>query len=444
MKKITLLFLVFTIVIGTAVAQNADSKWAIGLGPGIDYNLETENINALANIYLSRYLSPSFDVMLDYRQVFFKSETEDAVVTDLVNPLLNLRFKFNNGSLIPADAMVQPYLFAGVGYLWDNEADGVNFDAGVGFKFPVSPNTSIYLNGAFIKGIDGEGADVGIGGTPPTVNEDHFQVTGLIEFAFGAKDSDGDGVKDPKDECPDTPAGVAVDDKGCPLDGDGDGVPDYQDECPDEAGSARFNGCPDTDGDGIPDKDDDCPEEAGLAKFNGCPDSDEDGVIDSKDLCPDTPKGCPVDENGCPLDTDGDGVIDCEDNCPREKGPASNNGCPDWVDVEVPAKHFAFDSYELTDEVKAELDKIADQLNSSKEYQVVVAGHTCNIGTEEYNMELSEKRAQEVVKYLLKKGVNNAYIASENYGETRPAVENTYSQRKFNRRVEFEVMKIRK
>lgn len=90
------------------------------------------------------------------------------------------------------------------------------------------------------------------------------------------------------------------------------------------------------------------------------------------------------------------------------------------------------------------MDKIADQLNSSKEYKVVVAGHTCNIGTEAYNMKLSEQRAQEVVKYLLRKGVNNAYIGSEFYGETKPAVENSYSQRKYNRRVEFEVMKIRK
>lgn len=277
MKKITLLFLVFTVIFGTAIAQNADKKWAIGLGPGVDYNLETENINTLVNVYLSRYLSPSFDVMLDYRQVFFKSEDKDKVVTDLTNPLLNLRFKFNNGNIMPVDAMVQPYLFGGVGYLWDNETSGVNFDAGVGFKFPISPNTSIYVNGAYVKGIEAEVEDV-------TVNEDHFQFTGIIEFAFGPSDQDGDGVKDRKDKCPDTPAGVAVDEDGCPLDGDGDGVPDYQDDCPTEAGPAKFNGCPDTDGDGIPDKDDDCPEEAGLAKFNGCPDSDEDGVIDSKDL----------------------------------------------------------------------------------------------------------------------------------------------------------------
>lgn len=437
MKKFTFLFLVLTIMSGTLLAQNADKKWALGLGPGISYNLDDENINSLANLYLSTYLNPSFDLMLDGRFAFWDEGT------DLVNPLLNLRYKFSNGYIFKENSAIQPYLIAGVGYLWDNEESGVNFDGGVGFKFPVSANTSLFIAGTYVNGIESEVDGIGTGG-PVTVTQDHFQVTSIIEFGLGKNDDDGDGVRNKKDECPDTPAGVAVDEKGCPLDRDGDGVPDYQDECPDEAGPAKFNGCPDTDGDGIPDKDDDCPEEAGLAKFNGCPDTDEDGVIDSKDKCPNTPKGCPVDEDGCPLDSDGDGVIDCEDNCPTEQGPASNNGCPDWVDITVSAKLFGFDSYKLSDEVKAELDAIASKLNASKEYNIVVAGHTCNIGSEAYNMKLSEKRAQEVVKYLLSKGVNNAYIGSENYGEAKPAVENTYEKRKYNRRVEFEVAKMRK
>ena len=440
MKKFTFLFLVLMIAAGSVFAQNAEQKWAIGLGPGVDYNLDSEDINTQLNLYLSRYLNPTFDLMLDSRYAFYGEGT------DLVNPLLNLRLKLYNGKLINENSPIQPYLFGGVGYLWDNDADGINFDAGAGVKFPVSPSTSVYFAASFVKGIDAKTNVEAVPYSSPTgtINQDHLQVYGILEFALGKRDADGDGVKDKKDVCPDTPAGVLVDEKGCPLDGDGDGIPDYLDECPDQAGPEKFNGCPDTDGDGIRDKDDDCPEEAGLAKFNGCPDTDEDGVMDSKDKCPNTPKGCPVDEYGCPIDSDGDGVIDCQDQCPNEQGPASNNGCPDWVDVVVPAEHFAFDSYELSDEVKADLDKIADQLNSSKEYRVEVSGHTCNIGTEEYNMKLGEKRAQEVVKYLLMKGVNNAYITSESYGETRPAVENTYENRKYNRRVEFEVLRIRK
>lgn len=433
MKKFTIYFFALFFVLGTAVAQNADKKWAIGLGAGVEGNIDQSYVGFMPELYLSRYLSPSLDLMLKNDLGLYSG------AIDVNNTLLNLRYKFANGKMMDEDAAFQPYLFGGVGYLQDNETSGVNFDGGVGAKFPISPNTSIYVEGAYLSGIDAtfHGADV---------KHDFWKATLGLEFAFGAaKDSDGDGVSDKKDKCPGTPPGVAVDENGCPLDRDGDGVPDYKDDCPDEAGLEKFNGCPDTDGDGIPDKDDECPTVAGLAKFKGCPDTDEDGVPDSKDKCPNTPKGCPVDANGCPLDSDGDGVIDCEDKCPTEAGPASNNGCPDWVTLEIPTIYFDLNKSNLKDEGKVELDKLASQLNASKEYDIVIGGHACDLGTDAYNMKLSEKRAQEVVKYLLMKGVNNAFVGSNNYGESKPAVENSSEpNRKKNRRVEFEVAKIRK
>ncbi len=432
MKKFTLFFFALVLAFGAALAQNSDNKWAIGLGPGVDYNLESEKAGVLADLYLSRYFSPTFDLMLDSRMSF----SEPGI--DVFNPLLNLRLK-----LFKETNAVQPYLFGGVGYMWDNMESGVNFDGGAGLKFPVGDNTALFVAGSYVKGIEGTR---GVSGQAATVTDDHIMVTSIIEFGLGkAKDSDGDGVPDRKDECPDTPPGVQVDEKGCPLDRDGDGVPDYKDECPDEPGSAELAGCPDRDGDGIADKDDECPDVPGLAKFNGCPDSDGDGVPDQKDKCPDTPKGCPVDADGCPLDSDGDGVIDCQDDCPQVAGPASNNGCPDWSELTIPTIYFDFDKAELKPEAKAELDKLAEQLNAAKEYNIVIGGHTCNIGTENYNMGLSEKRAQAVVKYLLMKGVNNAYVGSNNYGESKPAVPNdSMEHRKENRRAEFEVAKIRK
>jgi hypothetical protein len=82
------------------------------------------------------------------------------------------------------------------------------------------------------------------------------------------------------------------------IDSDGDGVYNNFDECPETPGLQEFNGCPDTDEDGVQDSEDDCPDDYGLEEFNGCPDTDEDGIIDSEDDCPDT---YGYDKyNGCP------------------------------------------------------------------------------------------------------------------------------------------------
>jgi len=67
-----------------------------------------------------------------------------------------------------------------------------------------------------------------------------------LEAADLLKDSDGDGVADKLDKCPNTEAGIKVDGSGCPMDVDADGVPDSKDSCPTEKGTAEFNGCPGT------------------------------------------------------------------------------------------------------------------------------------------------------------------------------------------------------
>ena len=119
-------------------------------------------------------------------------------------------------------------------------------------------------------------------------------------------------------------------------DDDGDGVENSEDSCynPD-CNIVDNNGCPkDSDNDGLNDCEDDCPRERGTPANDGCPeeegserDRDQDGVPDSSDSC--NNPGCSiVDAQGCPKDTDGDGLNDCDDECPSEYGERQNEGCP--------------------------------------------------------------------------------------------------------------------
>jgi Ca2+-binding RTX toxin-like protein len=116
---------------------------------------------------------------------------------------------------------------------------------------------------------------------------------------------------------------------GAPLHDVSDGTTVAQD-----AGQAYiFVLVSDTDNDGVIDANDACPAQAGPANNNGCPlpppDTDNDGVIDANDACP--AQAGPANNNGCPLpppDGDGDGVIDADDSCPTVGGPANNSGCP--------------------------------------------------------------------------------------------------------------------
>ena len=112
MKKFTLLFLVLFFVMGSAIAQNAEKKWAIGLGPGWYWG---DNSTFGLNFYLSRYLSPSFDLLLktDFNLIKNVNETtlEEKIVLEIFNPSLNLRWNLvKNGK-------VKPYLFAGPGFI---------------------------------------------------------------------------------------------------------------------------------------------------------------------------------------------------------------------------------------------------------------------------------------------------------------------------------------
>jgi outer membrane protein OmpA-like peptidoglycan-associated protein len=294
--------------------------------------------------------------------------------------------------------------------------------------------------------------------------------TGMLDFDTEAellqhrpgKDSDGDGVPDANDKCPNTPKGAVVDVNGCPKDTDGDGIMDGFDKCPDTRKGLKVDasGCPlDSDGDGVLDGLDQCPDTPRGAKVDsrGCSiDSDGDGVADNLDKCPDTPHGTKVDSNGCPVveDSDGDGVPDDRDSCPdTPRGTRVDaHGCvpvaaaPAALPLLPEAKKsvilegvtFETNSSHLKPESAATLDRVAESLKANPDVRVEIGGHTDSQGADAHNMQLSRDRANSVRAYLLDKGVSPVQLEAKGYGETRPIADNnTAAGRARNRRVEL-------
>jgi outer membrane protein OmpA-like peptidoglycan-associated protein len=325
----------------------------------------------------------------------------------------------------------------------------LNFDAGLGARYYFNPSAALYVEAGYIHSIK-------VQRPGREVNDKFLKGTLGLEFGFGkTKDSDMDGVSDKKDKCPNTPAGVAVDEDGCPLDSDGDGVPDYLDDCPTVPGLTSLKGCPDADGDGVADKDDKCPDTPKGVKVDkdGCPlDTDKDGVHDGIDKCPGTPAGVVVDKDGCPVDTDGDGTPDYLDDCPTVAGPKENKGCPvkeltaeeiEALKMKVEPVYFDFDKSAVKAIEKSKIDKLVTLLKENSNYSVNITGHADNVGSDNYNLNLSKNRNASVVRAITAAGIRkNRILSTKPLGESSPAATNdTEEGRALNRRVEFEVIK---
>lgn len=206
-----------------------------------------------------------------------------------------------------------------------------------------------------------------------------------------AKDSDGDGVTDDKDKCPNTPKGRKVDANGCELDSDGD------------------------------------------------------GVVDGLDKCPGTPAGRKVNADGCEIDTDGDGLVDGVDKCPTVYAKTAD-GCPAAAATPAAAPkklalegvNFDNDKATLRPEAISTLDQAAATLKEWGDVKVEVAGHTDSNASDAYNMALSQRRAEAVRNYLISKGIAADRLTAKGYGEANPIADNSTEEGRFNnRRVEL-------
>jgi OOP family OmpA-OmpF porin len=102
--------------------------------------------------------------------------------------------------------------------------------------------------------------------------------------------------------------------------------------------------------------------------------------------------------------------------------------------------NFDFDKSNIKPEFTPVLDEGVDILKSNPDVKIVIGGHTDSIGTPEYNQKLSERRAQSVLDYFVKKGIDKNRMKAVGYGETKPIADNkTKDGRALNRRVELQV-----
>lgn len=289
-------------------------------------------------------------------------------------------------------------------------------------------------------------------------------------------DNDGDGILDNVDSCRDQPEDFDgfEDSDGCPdVDNDKDGVMDANDRCidvpEDPDGFQDLDGCPDpdNDGDGILDALDKCPNAAenmnGVQDDDGCPedwvDADGDGIHDAIDRCPAEPEDFDnfEDADGCPdLDNDNDGVPDLVDHCPFEpetrNGYLDEDGCPDSAPnrvvvgkekITISEKIFFQYNKAIIQKISFELlDEVARVINDTPRIHLIqVEGHTDADGSDTYNLKLSQARAESVVEYLIRAGVDSSRLVAKGFGESLPIDTNDTTKGKArNRRVEFTIL----
>lgn len=189
-------------------------------------------------------------------------------------------------------------------------------------------------------------------------------------------------------------------------------------------------------------------------------DDDGDGVINALDEEPGTAAGTLVDTKGRAIaarDSDSDNIPDDLDDCPFEKGTPGMKGCPDRTVVVVSGNNpdnsaavialieqsevkFETDKSDLSPSFKRMIQGVANVMKENPSYNLNVTGHADDRASEEYNMALSQRRADAVKAHLIELGISSDRITTTALGETQPKVQSTSVEaRAENRRVQFDI-----
>jgi len=277
-----------------------------------------------------------------------------------------------------------PYLLVGAGY--ERVARGVDtFDSnpfiqgGGGLKYIINDSWALRAEVKTLQIVGGDKEE----------NNELIATVGVsIPFGTYAKekpdivDTDGDGVMDRLDKCPNTPKGTKVDGSGCKLPETKTIIKKIIEPAP-----MSFDN-------------NECPVKTTL------PDRDRDGVEDSIDQCPNTPCDFSVDKKGCPVKA-------------------------------ILRIHFDTAKADIRAESQPKVDKFSEFLMQNKGSLVRIEGHTDSRGSDNYNMVLSKKRAASIQHALIEYGVSPSRLTAIGKGEKEPIAENkTANGMAQNRRIE--------
>ncbi|NPA60430.1 MAG: OmpA family protein [Epsilonproteobacteria bacterium] len=374
MKKLALVSLMASVYL---LAADKPYELGVNLGltsiknePSIKLRNSTIGLNLQLNNY---YIKPRFD--FEYVDI---SSKENEIPTSLLKVSANGVYEFAQNS------KVYPYILGGLGYeSVTDERPGfeshpfVQGGGGLGIGITENIKAKAELKALQILGGDEENNEfiASVGVAMP------FGDTAQPVVKREIVDSDGDGVMDRLDKCPNTPAGTRVDGSGCPL--------------PETAPAPVVEVAAPVSFD-----EKECPIKIDL------PDEDRDGVEDSVDQCPGTPCDFSVDSKGCPIKA-------------------------------ILRIHFATDSAKITPYSMKKVRKFARFLLDHKGSLVHIVGHTDSRASDAYNMVLSKRRADAVKQALIDLGVSASRLSTEGRGERDPIASNATEQgRALNRRIE--------
>jgi outer membrane protein OmpA-like peptidoglycan-associated protein/opacity protein-like surface antigen len=456
-RSIVLLFLMAVLLVPLQMfAQNEAGQGDLGVHFGVFQLMggdEASKMGGIAGFNFGYLFTDKLGMDFSFSKGSAEAgQDEDVKYKTFIYPAsTSLRFYLKSKSRFA------PYLTAGVGFFFWELYDVTDEDETFlpfnqeGTKIHTQSNSEMFLLlgiGSRIYVGSGFALDLGLRYRYITEHDTDLSGfddahTGIAEARLGLnfilkcdRDTDGDGIKDKNDADPLNPED---------FDGfeDEDGAPDY-----------------DNDNDGVLDVNDGAPNDPedidGFEDMDGVPDrdNDNDGILDVKDKAPNQPEDFDnfQDQDGAPdLDNDMDGILDVDDKCPNEPETFNKfedeDGCPDKkpeivfeekAAIVIEGVNFATSSAALTDGAKEILDKVVLTLVDYPEIKLDIHGYTDSMGNRDYNVQLSQQRAESVMNYIVEMGIEPERLTSKGFGPDNPVAPNdTKDGRAKNRRIEF-------